>query len=247
MSIREPLRKAAKAARLLSHPLWRRGLLRGIAASVEHDALPLRRNFQTVIDVGANRGQFALYARARFPEATVFCFEPLPGPLRRLRYLFADESRVRIFPLALGAEPGRSSMNVARRDDSSSLLGFTDLQSRRFPGTDVVGVEPVVVSTLDLALAQAELQRPLLLKLDVQGFELESLRGSTETMKSVDAILCECSFVQFYDRQPLHAEIENFVRDAGFVEVAVNATAWGPDGKVEQADVLFARSPHDSA
>lgn len=137
-------------------------------------------------------------------------------------------------------------INVARRDDSSSLLAITELQASRFPGTDAVSVEPVVVSTLDLVFGQTRLQRPTLLKLDVQGFELESLRGSVETLMAVDTILCECSFVQFYEGQPLYAEIESFIQHAGFKKVAMNVTAHGPDGAAEQCDVVFERPTSSS-
>lgn len=120
--MRKLLRRTAKAARLGRELLWRRGLQLGVAASIEHDRLPLRRDFRTVIDVGANRGQFALYSRVRFPDASILCFEPLSAPREKLRRLFIDDSRVTVFPAAAGARVGNATINVSRQNDSSSLL-----------------------------------------------------------------------------------------------------------------------------
>jgi hypothetical protein len=68
---REALRKLLKAGRLAREEAWRHGLRAGVAASIEHDQLPLRNDYRTVVDVGANKGQFALYSRVRFSEADV--------------------------------------------------------------------------------------------------------------------------------------------------------------------------------
>ena len=107
--INELARKARKAARLLREREWRRGLRSGVAASIEHDRLPLRRDLRSVIDVGANRGQFALYSRVRFPAATIYCFEPLQAPRRKLERLFANDARVQLFAVAAGSAPGTST------------------------------------------------------------------------------------------------------------------------------------------
>lgn len=56
----------------------------GIMPTFEHDALLGRRQYRTVIDVGAHRGQFAAYSRLRFPDACIHAFEPLHGPRHKL-------------------------------------------------------------------------------------------------------------------------------------------------------------------
>src|SRR5690606_17277750 len=106
------LRKARKALLLARVPDWRMALKHGVAASIEHDRLPLSSEFRTVIDVGANRGQFALFASVRFPEANVYSFEPLAKPRRKMEALFGDSPRMHIIAKAVGSEPGRASINV---------------------------------------------------------------------------------------------------------------------------------------
>lgn len=91
-----------------------------MAPSIEHARVPFVEA-ATVLDVGANRGQFALFAVERFPGAMVHAFEPIPAAAAMLRRL-TPEARVRLYELALADAPGRATFHVARADDSSSLL-----------------------------------------------------------------------------------------------------------------------------
>ena len=69
-------------------------------------------------------------------------------------------------------------MHVSAREDSSSLLPVGEGQVSAFPGTDEVGTTNVEVRTLDSVMANRDLEKPALLKVDVQGFELPVLRGA---------------------------------------------------------------------
>jgi len=67
-----------KYAKLLQTPACWPALGHGVAATLDHDSALGRDSFPTVIDVGANQGQFAVYARIRWPSARLICFEPPP-------------------------------------------------------------------------------------------------------------------------------------------------------------------------
>jgi FkbM family methyltransferase len=246
MQVKDVLRKARKAALLAREKEWRRGLLAGVGASVEHDRLSLRSDYGTVIDVGANRGQFALYSRRRFPDAEVYCLEPLAGARSTLTRLFAQDERVHVIAAAAGSKAGTSSINVSKADDSSSLLAPATLQSQRFPGTEMVGVEEIGVRTLDDLFGRRELAGPVLLKLDVQGFELEALRGATGLLERVDTVLCECSFVAFYKGQPLFDDISDYLRAAGF-RLTAGAISSQQAGHWEQGDFVFEKATEAAA
>src|SRR5690606_12675394 len=155
---------------------------------------PLRRDFRTVIDVGANRGQFALYSRVRFPEAQIYSLEPLSKPRSQMLALFADDERVHVIGKAAGDAPGRARVNVSRQDDSSSLLAMAELQLERYPETRMAGTEDVEVDTLDSMFEGVDVQGPVLLKLDVQGYELAALQGASGLLGRVDTVLTEASF-----------------------------------------------------
>lgn len=141
----------------------------------------IRMKIGAVIDVGANEGQFARMVSEIFPEAELYCFEPLEGPFRKLSaWAQSQNGRVRCFQLALGDQGGEAEMHLhEQHTPSSSLLASTATCHRLYPQTQVESLTRVRVSTLDEVLKDVldRMPRELLLKLDVQGFEDRVLRG----------------------------------------------------------------------
>lgn len=237
--LHETTRKARKLRALLAESQWRQGLRSAVAATVEHDALPLRRDLRTVIDVGANRGQFALYALARFPSAHIVAFEPLPGAREKMLQLFREDDRVEVLPFALGDTEGEVVMHLSAREDSSSLLAIGERQVSAFPGTDEVGTTRADVRTLDGVLADRELRQPALLKVDVQGFELPVLLGAERTLESFDQILVEASFVELYEGQALFPAISAHLEAHRFHLTSGQISASDASGRWLQGDFLY--------
>ena len=226
-------------------PAYRGALRHGVAAAVEHDAVPFGPVFRTVVDVGAHSGQFALVARRRFPHARLVCLEPLDGPRRRLERVLAGAPGAQVLPLAAAAEDGEAELIVAAADDSSSLLPMTELQTETFPGTGEVGRATVRTARLDSLLAAADLARPALLKVDVQGAELAVLRGAEGILKAIDEVLVECSFAELYRGQAFANEVIAHLGARGFSLAAVCSPVERPRGRLIQADLLF-RGPDRS-
>ena len=234
--------RLGKVAHVLGVPEWRRALrMHGVAAGTEHlQMLQALGPVQTIIDVGANRGQFALAARRAWPQATIVSFEPLSGPAEIYRGVFAADGRTRLVEAALGAAPEQATIHVSGRDDSSSLLPITTMQSALFPGTGEVAAQQVRVTRLADELDHIE--SPALLKLDVQGFELQALRGCEDLLDRLDWIYVECSFVELYAGQALADEVIAWLRERGFALHGVHNMAYDRSGQAIQADFLFARS-----
>lgn len=226
-------------ARIAVEPGYWPALRSGVAASVEHSRIPLRRDFRTVLDVGASRGQFALFAAQRFPDARIVCFEPLPEPAADLRRIMGD--RVEVHETAVGATAGTETINISARDDSSSLLPIGSRQQHEFPGTGTERRIEVPVTTLDLMM-DGELNGPCLLKIDVQGLELEVLKGATSTLGKVDEALIECSFVELYEGQAMADEVVAHLLEKGLRLAGVHEVTHSADGTAIQADFLFRRA-----
>lgn len=233
-------RRLAKLVRVLGDPTYRAALSYGVAASVELEPVPFAQHVRTIIDVGANRGQFATFALRRFPAATIHCFEPLPAPAARLAQVAREvgAGRVRVHAVGLGEREGRAVMHVTRDDDSSSLLPLAEPQRRR-GSVEVARVE-VDVRRLDAVLSLADVARPALLKVDVQGSELDVLRGATGVLDAIDEILVECSYVPFYEGQALAPDVIAHLADHGFAVRHVLPSIVSGD-RVQQADILFGR------
>lgn len=246
--IRGALHKAAKLGRLLIEPAYRRGLWHGVAAAMEHDAILARLEAATVLDVGANCGQFTLAARRRFPAARILSFEPLADARSVFSRLFAADSRIELFAMALGATDGEATLHRSRRHNSSSLLPIGPLQTTTFPGTEEIGRESVKVARLERLFDGLAPTRPILCKIDVQGGELEVLKGFGSAMASIDAIMIELSFVAFYTGQPLFAALDAHLRGAGFILDCIYGASVDRDGVVLQCNALYrARMAPESA
>ena len=95
---------------------------------------------------------------------------------------------------------------------------------------------------LEDVLPRADLAAPALLKLDVQGYELQALRGCETLLDAFAWVYCECSFVALYEGQALADEVIAWLRVRGLRLVGVNNMANDRDGRAVQADFLFGRS-----
>lgn len=161
--------------------------------------------FNTIIDVGANTGQFARKISIFFPNARLYCFEPLPEPFDALTsWARTEKGRVTTFNLAIGED--ESDVEMFLHEDhtpSSSLLATTELTNRHFPFTKSQKQILVRQTTLDTALAhvQSELSPNILIKLDVQGYEDRVIAGGRQIFEMATACILEVSLDSLYEGQ----------------------------------------------
>lgn len=221
----------------------RRSLLRrGIAPSIEHDDLLVGRNYRSVVDVGANSGQFAIWAADVLGAERIVCVEPFPGSVERLREVvrLLAPCRVDVVVAALGSAPGRQILHVTAADDSSSLLSVAAAVGDR-PSLQVTANVEVDVLVGDDALPW-QFEGPLLVKLDVQGAELDVLTGMPKLLAVADAVLVEVSFAPLYDGQADPSAVVSHLLAAGFSLTGLARVPGSPSPwALEQADLLFER------
>ena len=212
-----------------------------VLSGAEHRHV-LSRNLKTVVDVGANRGQFSLAVRQWSPDARVISFEPLSGPAAIFREVFSGDALVVLHQSAIGPASARQEMHVSARDDSSSLLPISAAQTGMFPGTGEVAITEVRVGPLDEFISANELIAPAMLKIDVQGYEYEALSGCETLLRHFDQIYCECSYLEFYSGQKLAGEVIDWLSARGFHLAGKHNTAYDHRGQAIQADFLFRRN-----
>lgn len=234
---------ARKLAGILTVPAWRDALLyHRVAAGVEH-ARVLRNlgPVGTVVDIGANRGQFALAARHIFPQARIVSFEPLAGPAALWRKVFAGDAQAQLIEAAVGPQAGAAEIHLSARDDSSSLLPITARQNALFPGTAEAGTETIRVVRLADVLPAEDIEAQALLKLDVQGFELQALAGCGDVLDRFTWVYVECSFLELYAGQAFADEVIGWLHARRFRLAGVYHMTYDRDGRAVQADFLFGR------
>ena len=210
-----------------------------VLASAEHRNV-LKPLLVTIIDVGANRGQFALAVRHWAPKANIISFEPLTEPSSLFRKIFNGDSNVTLHRTAIGPEKGTATIHISASDDSSSLLPIAAMQEQLFPGTNEIKTEKIQVGRLSDFVSADQIVSPAMLKLDVQGFELKCLQGCEDLLDRFQQIYVECSFVELYKGQALADEVIAWLRDRNFILQGVYNTFYDSKGAAVQGDFLFA-------
>ena len=200
---------------------------------------------KTVLDVGANTGQFARQMRRLFPAATIYAFEPQPSAFERLKR-WADSQHGRVWPLklALGEETGRSSMYFhVEHDSSSSLLRSTALHTSLAPSSRLQKEHTVDIRRLDDVVAELAkpLEPPILIKLDVQGYEDRVLAGAHGTLRSAEACVLEVCLDHLFEGQAEFLGLATVLAKAGLTYAGNISQFYSADGHVMWLDALFIR------
>lgn len=200
-------------------------------------------NIQTVLDIGANTGQFTGAIHALFPDATIYAFEPLAESFRVLAERHADHPNVVPFRTAVGDEDGEITFHRNAFSQSSSALELTMLHRDAFPWAVERSEIQVPVRRLDSMLDELTLTPTVLVKIDVQGYEDRVLRGARRLMEKVDYVLVETSFEPLYKNEATFAAVYDLLSGAGFrfagsIDQIVNPA----NDRPLYADALFVRS-----
>lgn len=201
------------------------------------------RRVDLILDVGANVGQFAEKIFEAGYEKRIVSYEPLSRPYG----ILAEKSRTNpnwdVERLCIGDSPGEVELMISHNEIASSILGTTPVLSEFQPEFEYVGSETVEVTTLDAAASSAiaSAENPFL-KVDVQGFEEQVLRGAEETLGRCVGLQIELSFLELYDGQMLFSEMLRDLEKKGFTPYRFYP-AWIDvrDGRWLQADGLFFR------
>lgn len=189
-----------------------------------------------VFDVGAYRGDFARLCRTLWPAARIAAFEPLPEKAAQLRSLAGALSPLDVFECALGASCA-ANVVLHMRETASSILEEHVAKSSASCRCRMRTVDEVV-QTMDYPT-------PDLLKIDVQGYELEVLKGAECSLSRAQVILAEVNLIDIHEGVPLLAQTTQWLDARGWVAYDVCGLTRRPlDGALWQADLLFV--PKDS-
>jgi FkbM family methyltransferase len=166
-----------------------------------------------------------------FGKARYALFDPLPENVEALSELVAEHPSFAFWSGAIGAATTRLPLK---------LHGH---QTSFYDSTDFAGLPlEVDVRTLDSFIESMGFRSPMLLKADVQGYELEVLRGASRCLQMTELLLLEVSFKQIYDGGPLAHEVIAECGHLGYRIYDICTYAQRPrDGALAQADVLFVK------
>lgn len=189
-----------------------------------------------ICDIGASDGRWSLKCLEVFPEARYFCVDPLDENRAFLEQLRARYPNVHYWSGCLGSQTEVVTLN-ADGDGSSILPGHTG---------NAYGIQRTVrVETLDNLILKEICPQPDLVKLDVQGYELEVLKGAARALTKIQAVIAEVSFLPFQKGMPVFYEVVGQLAEYGFAVYDILSLSMRPlDGAPAQTDLLFLRTTH---
>ena len=199
----------------------------------------------TIIDVGANAGQFARSLRRDVGyRGKIISIEPLPHAYAKLTERFGDDQDWSAFNLALGDAEGRLPINIAGNSGSSSFLPMLWRHEVAAPRSRYLGQVEVRIARLDgIPDLCAAAQRNAMLKIDTQGYELSVLRGAGDILDYFFLVYLEVSFVPLYENGPLIEDVIGFLRQRRFDPILIKGGFADARASHQlQADILFART-----
>jgi len=177
----------------------------------------------TVLDIGANCGLYTLLASARVgPSGRVFAFEPSPRERRRLRaHLWLNHcTNARIEPYALGSQTSQADLYVVQ----GAQTGCNSLRPPQV--SEPVSATRVEVRTLDDFVKRNGLTRVHFIKIDVEGSEMEVLKGATNFFQNppLPVLLVEVSDLRTAAWNYKANEILTFLRERGYTFFSISAS-----------------------
>ncbi len=173
-------------------------------------------NIQTILDIGANTGQFASSIRQALPEAQIYSFEPLKSCFESLVASRAGDAKFKAFNYALGDRSEEIEIHKSAYSPSSSILEMSQTHKELFPHTQEHTSEKIQIKRLDEVAQNLNLAKEILIKVDVQGFEHKVLAGGLQTFSLAKAVIMEVSFVKLYEGQPSFDELYTNLKNLGF-------------------------------
>lgn len=199
-----------------------------------------------ILDVGANKGQTAVKYKKVFPGATIYCFEPFPPSYHALCEKFQHDPTVKPFQFAVSEASGSVSFYSNQNSLTNSTLptaaGAYDWCDPGLIATlDRLEVPAI---TLDDFCSQKNLGGIAVLKMDVQGGELNALKSARQLLarQQIQLIQLEINFVPLYEGQASYLEILNFMAEWDYSLFDFYHAAYGKSGQLSWCDGLFVSS-----
>lgn len=190
-----------------------------------------------IFDVGAYQGDFTKLCIQYFPKSKVTCFEVLEHRVQQLKQLALQNDAVQVFPVLLGAE-SKEKVQFNEAETASSILIEQVQQNFTVKSYPMTTVDTIVQEHFNGC-------PPEFIKLDVQGYELEVLKGAEKSLTQTQLILAEVNLLDIHKNVPLLAEVVGWLNERDWFAYDICGLTRRPlDQALWQADFIFV--PHNS-
>ncbi|EKS27740.1 FkbM family methyltransferase [Afipia felis] len=189
---------------------------------------------KTIYDIGAFRGHWTREARRIFPSAAFYLFEA-----NNLHAPFLEKTGHPFFIAAMSVEDNEAGAPLFINETIQTSTSLHRERTQSF--NDNVKIVQVPTRRLDSLVTEKGLPAPDLIKLDVQGAEIDVLKGAGKVLENASAIVAELSFLPFNAGAPLIGETITYIEGLGFKCADVCETHSSAIGSILQMDIIFAR------
>lgn len=228
-----------KIYNLCKSKIWLKGMLSGIYATIElKELIKGIKTPETIIDIGSNKGQFILLIEKIYPNKNIYSFEPIKEMIDKQKKFFAYKNNIIFHNVALGSSTTLKEFLITARMDSSSFLKIVS-DKNKSKNYDIVENRNIQINTLDDLLINEKISHPVLIKIDVQGYELEVLRGANNLLKKTDYLLLEVSKNEMYQNQPIEKVIVEYLKNLNFDILKSNNWSKIQNTNFYQRDIIF--------
>ena len=180
-------------------------------------AQPFFSQCDAVLDIGANRGMFSAALALATKGVPFHAFEPLPTLHAELSDRIGRIPGIELHKCGLGAASGTADLHHGTFHEASSLLPMQKRHQELFPGSRPTTKTSVSIITLDEFFAARPTLRQAFIKLDVQGYELEVMKGCQASHHRIRAALVEVSFEDLYENGASAEEVVAYFIGQGFL------------------------------
>ena len=194
-----------------------------------------------ILDAGASHGRISRKLLRLFPDASVHAFEPQPRYRDKLAQLHESDARFIPYFLALSDTAGTIDLQITQSPGVTSLFRPNQYLRTSCPeDSAIVSVETVEMTTID-GWAKSRGGIPLqLMKFDIQGGELQALRGARETLdNSTLLVYTEILFNPLYEGGAIYSEIDLLLRDSGFILYDIYKPRYSGNGLLLWGNAIF--------
>lgn len=236
--LKASLRKLGLEIQRIPQPSIAGGPSRPIANTCAflEDLQARRFNPRGIIDIGANRGEWTRMATKIFPQSHVLMIEPQEEMKYYLDQICRSSNSIEYVQAGAGSEKGELIQTIFPDLAGSSFLPNVS-EAKLENGTQ--RITPIV--TVNELLAERENFSPDLIKLDIQGFELEALKGASTCFGSTQIFILETSLYQFFEGMPTTRNCIEFMAENGYELYDITDFLRRPlDGALAQVDMAFA-------
>jgi FkbM family methyltransferase len=194
-----------------------------------------------IIDAGASNGRISRRLLRLFPEAFVYAFEPNPSYTEILQKYAAEDSRFQPQFCALSEQEGIVDLHVTGSLGNTSLFkpgsGLKEIDPN---GASIKSVEKVEAVTIDGWAKRNGNPSIQLMKFDIQGGELQALRGAAHMLSSSTLVVyTEVLFNSLYNGGAIWSQIDLYLRQHGFVLYDIFKPKYGSNGSLMWGNAIF--------